>query len=143
MLRVAVFCMVVSTSLVGCASVKLDQAAAEMAACKNQFPTGPHVAVARCTNDVAARYWDDPANRDLLNLVAAKRVAIATEVDQGKLSEQEGDVLAAQAAAEANSALQQRRNAGGLVAAQQAAAFGSSLQQAGAALQSIGSSPQR
>jgi hypothetical protein len=144
MLRAAVICMAASTILVGCASARLEHASAEMTACKKQFPTGPqtnHVALARCTNDVAAKYWDDPLNRDLLNLVAAKRIAIATQVDQGKISEQEGDVLSAQAAADANSVLQQRKNASGLVAGQQAAAFGNSLQQAGAALQSIGPPP--
>lgn len=144
MIRGLIVCIVVSSALVGCASGRLDQAAAEMAACKKQFPTGPqtnHVALARCTNDVAARYWDDPANRDLLNLAAAKRVAIATQVDQGKISEQDGDVLAAQAAADANSTLQQRRNSSTAASATALRSTGNSLQQAGAALQSIGPPP--
>ncbi len=127
------------------------QQEAETAGCKEQFPTAPrrnHVAQARCLNEVAARYWTDGANRDLLELFVTKRLAIATQMDEGKISEEDGEVAIAQARADANSELQQRQNAKGAVYAQQAAAAAvmqqataNSLQRAGAALQSINPPP--
>jgi hypothetical protein len=124
---------------------------ADNADCRQRFPTTPrtnHVALARCLNEVAARYWPDQSNRDLLELFVAKRMAIAAQVDAGKISEPEGEVLLAQARTEIVSTAQQRQNAHGLVAAQQQAADAASvqatanaLQQAGAALQAAGAPP--
>jgi hypothetical protein len=145
-------------ALSACGAMRVQQAAklhaqadAEAASCHQQFPTGPlknHVALAECLNGVNSRYWPDPATRDLLDLFNAKRIAIATQMDQGKISEQDGNVLMAQARTDEVSAIERRNNARGIVAAQQATAsaaqwnaVGNSLQRAGAALQTASPPP--
>jgi hypothetical protein len=151
--------LTVTLVLAGCAAqqaAKLRaqaqaQAEVDLSNCKQQFPISPrknHVAQTQCLNEVLRRYSTDAGTRDLVELLAAKQIAIATQLDQGKISEQDGDVLIAQARTEAVSATQQRNNANGVVAAQQEAAAASamqaranSLQQAGAALQAIGAPP--
>jgi hypothetical protein len=126
----------VALMLAGCGAVLAEKQAEEAAKqradqeannadCRKQFPTAPrinHAALARCLNDVAARYWTDTANRDLLDLYAAKRLAISTQMDEGKVTEEEGQLAIAQAATDTTTAHQQRVNAENVVATQQGSA---------------------
>jgi len=98
----------------------------EIADCKAQFPVAPrknNVNLARCWNEATDRYIRPTgADLDLLALLAAKRIAIATDMDAGKITQEQGAVLMAQAGADAVSEHERRMNAKGSVAAQQQAA---------------------
>jgi hypothetical protein len=131
----AILILVLALALGGCADTLAQKQAAEakrqadlraeVEACKQQFPTAPrknNVALSRCINDVNGRFWTDQVNHDLLDLYAAKRIAIATQMDEGKISQEDGQVLIEQARSDAITQIQQRVNANQSVAAQQQAA---------------------
>jgi hypothetical protein len=102
-----------------------EQVQAEYSACLQQFPAGPrhnNVALARCLGEVDVRHWTDAANRDLLDLYLFKRIAVATRMDQGSVTQEDGAALIAQTQTEAISEYQRRTNADRSTAAQQQAA---------------------
>lgn len=161
MVKRVLFICVVACSLAGCGAMQAQQRAeaaanvqaqkdAAAADCRQQFPTAPrtnHVALARCLIAVQVRYWGG-TDRDLLDLFAAKDIAISTQMDEGKITQEDGNVLIQQAWSDMVSGAQQRANANRPVFAQQAAAMSTantanSLQQAGAALQAIGAPPRQ
>lgn len=95
----------------------------EIAQCKQLYPTSArknNVAFARCVNVANDNFFRPSGqNLDLLDLFAAKRIEIATQMDSGKISQEQGDVLIAQARTEATTELQRRVNNNQMVAAQQ------------------------
>ena len=117
-------------TLCACSATKAQQQAEQLAAmrakqqaafdeCKVKYPTAPrknNVAYARCVNDVNAAYVT--SNPDIADLLAVKRVAIATQMDEGEISQENGEALIAQARSEAVAELQRRQS----VAAQQQSA---------------------
>jgi hypothetical protein len=87
-----------------------------------------HVPRARCVNDADDKYMR-PTYRygDLLDVLEAERVAIATKIDAGQLSQADGQLEFAKARSELVSSEKARQNQEQMIQLQQAAVINSSL----------------
>jgi hypothetical protein len=95
----------------------------EIADCRLAYPVAPrknNVALARCINEANSRHMK--AHPDIGAALAATRIAIATKMDAGKISHEEGEAQIAQARAQANSELLRRETSIASVMAQEEAA---------------------
>ena len=96
------------------------------AACKAQNTKA--VARAVCANGVVDRYLrPGNPNPDLVDLLAAKRIALAEKVDAGTMTEADATAAFAQAKADATSEARRRQASASIADAQQRAALQASL----------------
>lgn len=104
-------------ALTGCAEYKQaknDRAAEQMGkACQTKYPAikGSFVLRVTCLNDALSKKFEGNSDIDLLNLLNAKRVIIATSADNGIIDKSTFDLQMAQAQSDIFSQYDSRLNA--------------------------------